>query len=289
MSHALIRNIGRAGDTAWRRLPLPMRDGVPGRVVGRWIHALARNFSSRGQSESTWFFRNEPLLLTIQEIINGTFNSADVVRICSMGCSTGAEIYSALWKIRKARPDLEVISLGIDISAAALEKAQQGAYLRQDMEFRGENRGNASCDLFETEGQYVRVKACIKDGTRWAQGDARDRRLASVFGLHDIVLANNFLVHMDRSQASSALANVARLVKPGGFLVCRGVDLSVRESVTRRLHLKPIPIRIEQIHDAELSLDARCHWPWKYYGLEPLSKNRKGWMQRYAAIFQVSS
>jgi hypothetical protein len=92
---------------------------------------------------------------------------------------------------------------------------------------------------------------------------------------------------MEPGDASTALMNVARLVRPGGILVCRGIDLNVRQKVVSRLRLKPLPIRLEQIHNAELDLDARRHWPWKYYGLEPLNRSRKDCVQRYSAVFQV--
>jgi SAM-dependent methyltransferase len=271
----------------WRRLPPPMRDGLPGRAVGAWIHALSRKFSSRGQSESTWFLRNQPLLSTVIEIISGSFKAGSEIRICSMGCSSGAELYSVLWAVRKARPDLNVVPLGVDVSQQALEKARAGRYSSQDIELRGELVRDARSDLFETEGQQLQVKDWIRSGIRWAQGDASDPGISSAFGLQDIVLANNFLVHMEPRRANATLANVSRLVKPGGILICRGVDLDVRRRVTANLHLKAIPLRIEQIHNAESDLDARRHWPWKYYGLEPLNKNRKDWIRRYAAVFQV--
>jgi chemotaxis methyl-accepting protein methylase len=287
MSQALLRNVGKAGDKVWRRLPPPVREGPSGRLVGNWIHALSRKFSSRGQSGSTWFLRNEPLLSTILEIVNGSFPLGATIRLCSMACSSGAELYSLLWLIRKARPDLEVVSLGVDISEAALERARRACYLRDDMEFRGSIYEEAFHGLFETDGEVLRVKDTIQKGVRWARGDARDPAISLSFGLQDVVLANNFLIHMEPYDASAALMNVARLVKSGGILVCRGADLNVRQKVVKCLGLKPVPIRLEQIHNAELDLDARRHWPWKYYGLEPLNRNRKDCIQRYTAVFQA--
>jgi chemotaxis methyl-accepting protein methylase len=282
-----MRNIGRAGDSVWRRLPPPMRDGLPGRAVGICIHALSRKFSNRRQTESTWFLRNEPLLSTVLEIINGLSKPGAEARICSMGCSSGAEIYSILWTVRRARPDLDVIPLAVDISAAAIEKGRAGYFLLQDKEFRGAASQDAGSDLFEMDGKYVRIKNWIGQGIQWSQADASDPGITAQFGAQDVVLANNFLIHMEPRKASATLANVSRMVKPWGFLICRGVDLDIRQQVTAKLGLKPISNRIEQIHDAELDLDARRHWPWKYYGLEPLNKNRRDWLRRYSAVFQV--
>jgi chemotaxis methyl-accepting protein methylase len=287
MSRAILKNVGRAGTIVWRRLPQPVRDGPPGQLVGNWIHALSRRFSARSQSESTWFLRNQPLLTTILGLINRSFPSGSRVRICSMACSSGAELYSILWLIRKTRPDLDVVPLGVDVSKSALERAQQGCYLRGDAELRGSLSDEILNDLFERNGQSFRVKDWVGRGTRWTHGDACDPRIQSIFGLQDVVLANNFLIHMQPPRASEALVNVSKLVKPGGILVCRGVDLNVRQKVASRLHLEPLPLRIEAIHNSELELDARHRWPWRYDGLEPLNRNRKDWIQRYAAVFRV--
>ena len=279
--------MGGAGENLWRRLPRPVREGARGQTLGNVIHALSRRFSSRGQCESTWFLRNDPLLSAILEIISAGFGPGDPVRICSVACSSGAELYSVLWTVRKARPDLDVTAIGFDLSAAALERAQQGCYLRHDWEFRGPIYEDALRDLFDADGQKLRVKDWVRKGTQWTCADACDPRISSALGLYDVVLANNFLIHMKPAQATAVLENVARLVKPGGILVCRGVDLDVRQRVVSRLHLEPVPIRIEQIHDADWHLDTRCFWPWKYFGLEPLNKNRKDWVQRYSSVFRV--
>jgi len=227
------------------------------------------------------------LLSTILDVLNSALLLGQAVRICSMACSSGAELYSLLWILRKARPDLDVIPVGIDISEAVLEKARQGCYARDDMEFRGVPSENTPRDLFETEGSRLRVRNWVRKGAQWIQGDARDPGIADLIGPQDVVLANNFLIHMEPAEASATLLNMARLVKPGGILVCRGVDLNVRQKLVSRLHLEPVAIRIEQIHDSDLDLDARRHWPWKYDGLEPFNRNRKDCIERYAAIFRM--
>ncbi len=288
MFKVLLRNVRDAGSLLWQPLPRTVREGFPGRVLGNCVHALARKFSPRAQSDSTWFFRNEPLLSTLVEIINSGLFPSEALRICSMACSSGAELYSFLWLVRNARPDLQVIATGVDISQEALEKAKEGCYARGDMELRGSYCEEARRALFESDGKRFRVRGWLRQGIRWIQGDARDPAILSMCGPQDIVLANNFLVHMVPRDASAALVNVSRLVTAGGILVCRGIDLSVRQKIASHLGFTPIPTRIEQIHNAEPDLDARLHWPWSYYGLEPLNPRRKDWIARYASIFQAA-
>ena len=87
--------------------------------------------------------------------------------------------------------------------------------------------------------------------------------------------------------ANNSLINLARLVRPGGLFVCRGVDLDVREKTIERLGFKPVTSYIEEIHNSEEKRDARKNWPWAYWSLEPLDKSKRNWSQGYSARFQA--
>lgn len=294
--HSLIGHVGHVGDAAWRRLPTRLRERPLLLAAGSWIHKLALTFSDRSESQSTWFLRNEPLLLTIRDLVAGGFTLGLVLRLCSVGCSTGSEIYSILWMIRKALPDLKILPIGIDISESAIAKARAGRYSLHDSEITAGLLHSRSKpvlseesirELFDESGEQLKIKNWIAEGIRWEVGDARDPGIVEKFGVQDIVFANNFLVHMKQREATACLGNILRLVKPDGFFVCRGVDLDVREMAAERFRLRPIQMRIEEIHNADPDLDARSSWPWRYYGLEPLDKRRKNWIKRYASVFQV--
>lgn len=264
-------------------------------AAGRMIHAVSCGLSNREQSESTWFLRNQPLLLTIRDVVTQDFNTDEEIRCCVAGCSTGAELYSILWALRKARPQLKIVPIGFDISETVVAKAQAARYARVGSEimrgFLGSEPKPLSeetiAELFEANGNELRVKDWIRKGAKFEVADARDPELARKLGPQDVVVANNFLVHMKPPAATACLWNVIRLVRPGGILVCRGVDLNVRERAVREFGLAPVILRIEEIHDSEPDIDARRYWPWRYFGLEPLNKGRKDWVQRYASIFRV--
>jgi hypothetical protein len=277
--------MGRAGEDIWQRLSPGSQELAPARAVGRLIHALSGTLSERRQSCSTWFLRNQPLLLTIQDLLN-TFQPGQLVRVCSVGCSSGAELYSILWAIRSVRPDLKLVPVGVDLSEEVIEKAKVGLYSRQDSELRAMTDETLSL-LFEKQGDRFKVKDWIAQGVQWVAADARDPEFASRIGLQDLVLANNFLIHMTKVEAAFCMSRLVKLVKPNGLFVCRGVDLDIREKTVRKYGLTPVATRIEEIHDADPLLDARRDWPWRYWALEPLDRRRKDWIERYATIFQA--
>jgi len=232
---------------------------------------------------TTRFRRYPPLLLTIGDLIKD-FQFGDTVRLCVMGCSTGAELYSVLWAIRKARGDLRILSTGIDLSESAVEKAKAGRYSAKDRELSGLPEEFWS-ELFDITQPEFKIKDSLTAGVEWVVGDVRDDRLRAQLGLQDIVVANNFLIFMRAHEATACLRNVVQCVRPGGLLLCRGVDLDVRERMAQQFLLQPISLRIEELH--EINERERRGWPWEYWGLEPLDKTRKDWVRRYATVFQV--
>ena len=287
MSHRpVLRSVGSVGKAVWNKIPQSVLDTRAFRFLGRCIHRAVRITAKRQQTGGTWFFRNMPLLAALTEQIQ-TMHLREPLRLCCVGCCTGAEVYSALWMIRTRMPHIRVATVAIDVSLPAIERAKAGRYILGSPELCGAIPDQALSNLFYPEGEYLTVRPWLKEGIRWIACDARDPALLSLIGTQDLVLANNFMVHMDDDDASRCIVGLIRLIRPGGLLVCRGVDLDVRTNVVRSLRLKPVTAHIEEIHDADPDRDARNTWPWHYTSLEPLDKSRRDWHERYAAIFRL--
>ncbi len=89
---------------------------------------------------------------------------------------------------------------------------------------------------------------------------------------------------MDPPDVEACLRNIARLVKPDGYLFVSGIDIDVRARVAEDLGWTPVSDQTEQIHEGDQSL--RDFWPWGYWTIEPINKGRADWRLRYAAVFQ---
>jgi SAM-dependent methyltransferase len=142
-------------------------------------------------------------------------------------------------------------------------------------------------DFFDRNGDTAVVKPWIKAGIEWRVGDVGEPEVVDTLGPQDMVVANNFLCHMSDSEAEKCLRNIARLVRPGGYLFVSGVHLGVRTKVARDLGWTPVTELLEDIHEGDGCL--RPNWPCHYGGLEPLDKKRKDWEIRYACAFRVGS
>jgi chemotaxis methyl-accepting protein methylase len=212
------------------------------------------------------------------------------LRIAVLGCSIGAEVYSILWTIRSARPDLRVFLDAVDISEEILSFAEKGIYSPDTSQFVSasifERLTEAEMvEMFDWEGDRAKIKSWLREGITWQLRDAADPELANILGPQDMVVASNFLCHMAPADAEKCLANIAQLVSPGGYLFVSGVDLDVRTKTALDLGWEPVRELIVEIHDGDRSV--RADWPWDWWGLEPLNRKRHDWQTRYAAAFRI--
>jgi chemotaxis methyl-accepting protein methylase len=111
-----------------------------------------------------------------------------------------------------------------------------------------------------------------------------DPDLVSLLGHSDIVFAQNFLFHMKPTLAKQAFKNAYLLLNTKAALFIDGMDLNMRESLTRKHNLLPLEYKIETIHN-EARVGRTDPWPCNYWGLEPFKRSRKSWKRRYATIF----
>jgi len=292
-----LRILGKSPVNAYLRLNQKLWDNLassftalsPMRSYGEFLHKLARIQGNRAQAFATLFFRNRPELKLIRRLL-GRIPKGGELRVAVLGCSTGAEAYSVAWTIRSARPDLKLILNALDISPQAVEFARRGVYSLGESQFTGTQilEGMTAVEmeeLFDREGDVVTIRSWIKEGIYWHVGDAGEPEITSLLGSQDMVVANNFLCHMDPSDAERCLRNIAGLVGSYGYLFVSGIDLDVRTRVARDLGWEPLQESLEEIHDGDPYL--RRYWPCQYAGLEPLNKRRADWRTRYAAVFKL--
>jgi SAM-dependent methyltransferase len=261
------------------------------RRYGGWLHGRVQRRRRREMYHGTFFLRNRPALELMSRIVEEKDHGSRV-DIAVLGCSIGVEVYSILWMLRRARPDLEVVVQAVDTAGEVIEIAESGVYGPAISEQVGSQIFERLTereleDMFDWDGDTAHVKPWLKEGVEWRVDDACDPELAARLGPQDFVVASNFLCHMDPVDAESCLRNTARLVKPDGHIFVTGVDLDVRTRVARDLSWEPVPELLEAVHEGDPSV--RGDWPWHWWGLEPLDDRRPDWRLRYAAAFRVGA
>ena len=182
---------------------------------GNFLHALARVQANRRQSFGTFFLRNRPELELMQRLLR-QIGKGSALRITVLACSTGAEVYSILWAIRSARPDLKIKMHAVDISKEVVSFAEKGVYSLKSTELQDPSifermTSHEIEEMFEREGDKLKIRPWIKEGISWLVGNAGDHEILKALGSQDMVVANRFLCHMDPSDAEKCLRNVARV------------------------------------------------------------------------------
>jgi len=271
----------------WPRLPERVRSLHAVQAYGRWLHTMISRNADREMYLGTLFLRNRPALELMRRLFSDRPQGSSV-RVAVLGCSVGVEVYSIMWTLRRARPDLTVVIDAVDISPEVLAIAREGVYGPQTTDTVHESVFERLSDaelleMFDWNGDQARVKAELRDGITWRLGDASDPRLVEKLGPKELVVANNFLCHMDAPSAERCLRNFAGLTTPYGYLFVSGVDLDVRTKVATDLGWAPVPELMAEIHDGDPLV--RADWPWHWWGLEPLDRKRNDWQTRYASVF----
>jgi mannose-6-phosphate isomerase-like protein (cupin superfamily)/SAM-dependent methyltransferase len=278
-----LRAYLRVNQRLWNRLPAKVAALGLTRSYGGFLHGLARLDGVRIQDFSTQFFGNRPQFELVRRLAKCKTKD-DTLKVAVLGCSTGAEVYSLAWAIRSARPDLKLIMQAMDVSSLAVESARSGAYSLAESQLFRFMTDAESRELFDQKQDVVTIKPWIKEGINWTVGDAAEPDIIDQLGPQDIVLANNFLCHMDDRKAEGCLRNIVRSVGPNGYLFVSGVNLDVRTRVARDLGLNPLQELLDEVHEGDPG--TRSRWPFHYAGLEPLNKSKQDWRIRYATAFQ---
>src|SRR6476660_10160980 len=117
----------RLNKRIWERLPSHVRNLYPIRSYGTWLHNLFCLRARREMYFGTFFLRNRPALELMRRLTDQKANGS-TLRIAVLASSIGAEVYSILWTIRSARPDLKVVLAAVDISDKVLNLAKKGIY-----------------------------------------------------------------------------------------------------------------------------------------------------------------
>ncbi len=185
-----------------------LRTGRPG-LRDDVVEAMTTNETS--------FFRDVAPFDALRDHILPTLAATErrPLALWSAAAATGQEAYSLAMLVRERLPTaVDPTILATDLSRDVLERARAGRYNQLEV-----NRGLPARML---------VKYFERDGTAWQLKEAI-RRLVTFRQLNlarpwpllpamDVVLLRNVLIYFDVPAKRTVLAQVARVLRPGGYL-----------------------------------------------------------------------
>jgi chemotaxis protein methyltransferase WspC len=166
----------------------------------------------------TWFFRDPEAfkILAICALKQWLpAHPTGELRLLSLPCSTGEEPYSmAMALLQAGFPDRYRID-AVDISAAALSRAQTAEYGRNS--FRGTDLAYRD-RFFTTTAQGYRLNAAVRKRVTFHQGNLLNPESLPDLRGYDFIFCRNLLIYFDRDTQNNAVQLLGGLLKPQGVL-----------------------------------------------------------------------
>ncbi len=186
----------------------------------RIIDALTTN-------ETSWFRDREPFSaladVVLPELVR-TRGANRTIRLWSAASSSGQEAYSLAITLQESLPagwSYEI--MGSDISTEMIKRAETAEYSQVEV-----NRGLPASQLvqyFERNGAYWRVTPGLRRNVSFKLMNLTAPLPA--MPLFDVIFLRNVLIYFDVATKKSVLRNVARLLRPDGWLFLGAAETTI--------------------------------------------------------------
>jgi chemotaxis protein methyltransferase CheR len=148
-----------------------------------------------------------------------------VLRLLSVGCSSGEEAYSLAIAARRARPgpDWIVSVLGVDANPEMLRRAGQAVY--SDWALR-ETPADIRARWFRRSGDGFEVVPEVAALVQFAEHNVADPVAPRVWqpGRYDVILCRNLLMYLTPPTVAGLVRRIADSLAPGGALFLGHTD-----------------------------------------------------------------
>jgi chemotaxis protein methyltransferase CheR len=159
------------------------------------------------------FFRDLSVFEQIREmVIPELLASREGLRVWSVGCADGAELYSVAMILADCGVLHASSLLGTDCRSAAVLRARQGTFHVGAEVLPQETGGH----LVRLRGHLVRVTPDLRGAVRFERADALSE---PVEGLFDLILCRNMSIYLVRPAAEALWARLTGALSPCGYLV----------------------------------------------------------------------
>ena len=218
-----LRGVFPEGVPSYAALAMLVRAG--GEPARRIVEALV--------THETYFFRDEGTFAALPALAAGAQRDMDAPLVLwSVGASTGQELWSALWALDEAAPGSarQVRAYGLDISTAALARAQAGTYSALEVG-RGLSDARRARYLEPVPGGW-QVKAAWRALPQWVQANVTEA-LPPLPRPH-VVLCRNLLIYFSEATRTVVLQRLADRLAEGGSLVLGSSETILSSDVVVR-------------------------------------------------------
>jgi chemotaxis protein methyltransferase CheR len=217
-----------------RLIPVARQVGAAG--VAEFLAGLQRRPNPADQrrivdalttNETSWFRDREPFAALTDVVLPDLIKSrasTRKVRLWSAASSSGQEAYSLAMTLQENLPPGWTYEImGTDISTEMIKRAEAAEYSQVEV-----NRGLPASQLvqyFERAGAHWRITASLRRNVSFRLMNLTAPLPA--MAPFDVIFLRNVLIYFDVATKKSVLRNVARLIKPDGWLFLGAAETTI--------------------------------------------------------------
>jgi chemotaxis methyl-accepting protein methylase len=160
------------------------------------------------------FFRDAPVFAEIERhVLPRLLAERERVRVCSLGCSGGQELYSVAMLVAEAGALDRVDFLGLDRRPEAVWRAARGRFAPTEVACLQPER---LARFFEPDGTGWRARPDFAARLRWQAGDLLQPLTEAPW---DLVLCRNVLIYLRPERSAAVWETLRAALLPGGYLI----------------------------------------------------------------------
>ena len=165
----------------------------------------------------TSFFRDPRVLRGLEPfLVQMSRNRVRGLRVLSVGCSDGSEVYSIAIRLRELGIEVEALD-GVDCRSDAIRMAQSGVYPRDRLAHVPEQILSRFFKPHEADKRgALQVIDEIRDRCRWRIGDALELPEGPQY---DLVVCRNLVIYLKPESAARLWRKLAGHLEPDGLLM----------------------------------------------------------------------
>ncbi|MGL1932605.1 MAG: protein-glutamate O-methyltransferase CheR [Desulfotalea sp.] len=186
----------------------------------------------------TEMFRDPSFFQTLRQKVIPYLKTFPFVKIWSVGCSTGQEVYSLAILLREeGLCEKRVLIYATDFNDEVLDIAKQAIYSAEDIRkwtksYQDAGGGKSFSDYYHADYDSVILDQSLKKNIVFAN---HNLVTDSVFGEMNLILCRNVLIYFNRELQNQALNLFDQSLCENGFL-CLGNKESIKFSMIGNLY-----------------------------------------------------
>jgi chemotaxis protein methyltransferase WspC len=168
----------------------------------------------------TWFFRDPLAYQSLSGfLVEKRWSTSDPIRVLSIACSTGEEVYSLAMLLRAG--GLEPPQYGIlavDLSRAALSKAHAARYPATAFRDLGQRDAALRDRWCERIGDAWQVSSVLQEGIEYRRANVSQPDFLVDEPPFHVIFCRNVLIYLCAAARSTTMDHVRRLLHPDGLV-----------------------------------------------------------------------